>query len=968
MSVTAPIVPASVPMVLAKVDDAKARSGFKKGALALLATPDPAAQTDVHHDGQLVSIRTATSALAVRELLRERPEDGWLVILTDRTDQDLGAGILARLVWHRVRRPDPWEAVQQRFAAQGIAPALTSLPAGREVAAALLAAAPAEGWPAAPAGQLTRAHALRCVARTHLGVDGPVIDAITVLGWSARASTVGRIAELRRDHGDPLVDATLDWLAESTGAAAPIVRQLLADGAVADLVPLGVVVGLIDEIGPGTLGGAASGAGEVAGSASRGSADGAVEIARLALVRLESRLGRPLPTREARAAFGVAAAAVLAELAADEHNDAHVTRIHARADQLLEDLDASPLAIGSDLLQHGYRMRLMALAGALRDAVAELSGPAAAAATAAVEAAWARVQRHTLSTRSWPEQVSFAAAVRLLRWLRTPELDRATFDEIACYHVEHGGWADSAVNDAYTGVDDPELASALHAVCDKALERRIRENRAFAAQLARHTASADGASSAQQPAADAGPVWRIESVLPALVVPMARTTPVLFVVLDGMSAATAVEIVTDLTDRHGWVEAGTTQAAQRRAAAVSVLPSVTETSRTSLLCGRLEQGGQDVERTGYSELTGRAGKIQALLFHKKALDTTSAGARLADGVSEAIADPQVQLVTVVLNTVDGSLDRSDPAGVAWDVDAVKHLRPILTRARSAGRTVVLSADHGHVVERRAGAQRKVGTATSARSRIGTAAGAAEPARADEIEVHGPRVLAEGGRCVLAVDEGLRYTGLKAGYHGGGSAQEVVVPVVVLLPDDETNPLKLPFLPPSQPDWWLGPQSNVADDPTAIGSAAGDGLSGASGMLPGRVDAAPTDRSTTARPPEPTLFDAPTAPAGPKPASLGGQVVASSTYRAQRDSFGRLALKDEQVVAAIDALGAAAGRRLPRVALAGVLAVPPFQLDGAVSQLRQALNVEGYPVVGVDPDGQTVVLDISLLREQFEVPE
>ena len=53
-------------------------------------------------------------------------------------------------------------------------------------------------------------------------------------------------------------------------------------------------------------------------------------------------------------------------------------------------------------------------------------------------------------------------------------------------------------------------------------------------------------------------------------------------------------------------------------------------------------------------------------------------------------------------------------------------------------------------------------------------------------------------------------------------------------------------------------------------------------------------------------------------------------------------------------------------MAATLAVPAFRLDGALSQVRQLLNIEGYNVVGVDPDGQTVVLDVPLLRDQFEV--
>ena len=40
--------------------------------------------------------------------------------------------------------------------------------------------------------------------------------------------------------------------------------------------------------------------------------------------------------------------------------------------------------------------------------------------------------------------------------------------------------------------------------------------------------------------------------------------------------------------------------------------------------------------------------------------------------------------------------------------------------------------------------------------------------------------------------------------------------------------------------------------------------------------------------------------------------------------------------------------------------------GLLATLRRVLNVDGYPVIELDPDGVTVVLDRELLREQFEL--
>jgi hypothetical protein len=95
-------------------------------------------------------------------------------------------------------------------------------------------------------------------------------------------------------------------------------------------------------------------------------------------------------------------------------------------------------------------------------------------------------------------------------------------------------------------------------------------------------------------------------------------------------------------------------------------------------------------------------------------------------------------------------------------------------------------------------------------------------------------------------------------------------------------------------------------------------------------------------------------------------VASEVYSAQRKVLSRLSIRDDQVRALVDALSAAGGKRLPRTVVASTLGVPVFRVDGALSQVRQLLNVEGYNVVGVDADGQTVVLDAALLGDQFGV--
>jgi hypothetical protein len=902
-------------MVLAIVDEARARR-FRTGVIGVRGLPDPAVAADVSHAGGTVAVRPARSALAVREVLAEHraavPAPDWLVVVTDRDAEDLGAGILAHFVWPRLRTPDPWEAVRHRFAATGVDPALTQASGGREIATALLAATPATGWPVAPAGILSRAHALGAVAAHHLGFDAEPTDVLGVLRWSMRPASLVSLGQMRRDVGDPLTDATLDWIAQRAGVAEPPVRALLARGELTDIVPVGLVLALLT--------GTATADPRIA------------HQAQLALVRLEPRWSGAIPSSAALSTLGRAAEALLTDLVNDRRADTDVARALERADTMLGQLKATDLGRHSEVLAGGLRARMLVLAETLRRSAREARGG-----RDSVEAAWAEVTAHRLGNTSALRR-PMEAAVRLVRWLEldVPDESSSVHDRLAAAtrrHLAESAWADAAINDVFAGVDDPELSPALQAVVAAAQERRRGEERRFAAALAAASSSPSGNGP------DDG-IWYLERLLPGAVLPLVRRAPVLLLVMDGMSVATAVELLDDATQRLGWLEASLPGGdSTHRAGALAALPSLTEVSRTSLLCGRLVVGQQPTELKGFAELTSKAGKITARLFHKKAVDSTAAGWSVSHDVGDALDDAHVALVTVVLNTIDDALDRSDPAGTVWTADAVKHLEPLLARAAAAGRTVVITADHGHVVERRQGAVRSFAAATSNRSRP-VDAGVGE----DEVLVSGPRVLTDDHRAVLAVDENLRYGPLKAGYHGGASAAEVVVPVAVLVPDEQTNPAGLRLLPPQQPPWWFAavPATVVVPVPVTEEPLPDDG----------------------------TLFPVAPAAQAKAPASLrvsvGTAIVRTSRYKAQRKTLGRAAVPDVQLARLVDALHEADGHRLGPIRAAQALGVASTQLPDVIAAVQQLLNVEGYPVVTVQPTTSRVTLDVPLLTEQFDV--
>src|SRR5215467_1887130 len=164
--VTATATQATLPVLRALLDQAR-RKDYTSGVLGVRARPEWPGAPEFTHADVPVRVVPCVSALAVREALLGRAGGQWLIVLTDRPDDDLGAGVLGHLVWHRLRTPDPWDAVRLRFAATGVEPALTASAEDRNIATGLLMAAPPDGWPPAPGGVLTRDHALGAVAAAH---------------------------------------------------------------------------------------------------------------------------------------------------------------------------------------------------------------------------------------------------------------------------------------------------------------------------------------------------------------------------------------------------------------------------------------------------------------------------------------------------------------------------------------------------------------------------------------------------------------------------------------------------------------------------------------------------------------------------------------------------------------------------------------------------------------------------------
>ena len=226
-------------------------------------------------------------------------------------------------------------------------------------------------------------------------------------------------------------------------------------------------------------------------------------------------------------------------------------------------------------------------------------------------------------------------ALRLARWLRTPEAHEGSFAQLARRYRDEVACVDRA-RDALAGGDDlAELSDAYARLERAAAARRAAFNRAFGVGPGRLDPQRLGP---RRGAPRRGRRWPGPSagVLDAKV-------PVLLVVLDGMSWPVAHELLADLRRLH-WVEAALPGPGGPPPPVIAAIPSVTEFSRTSLLAGMPHRGKQDDERRLFpvsprARWPGASGTSRPLLFHKGQLTEGGRGAP-AGPVAQAILDAE----------------------------------------------------------------------------------------------------------------------------------------------------------------------------------------------------------------------------------------------------------------------------------------------------------------------------------------
>lgn len=842
-----------------------------------------------------VRIVATSSPLRVLDALRTRGESEYLLVLTDRTRHELGDAIVLRTRKREVETLDEWNRVPGLFGAHTADGRLRSV-TGSWFPRAVMQWEPSNGWPRVPAGILSAPMAVGSLLARIIGHDpSEVLDTAVLL---ERLDSPGVKDTWRGLDDDVRAGLTTAVAAVISPSAALALRITESCGPVS-VVAIGLA---LDVLWPKASSRVAS----------------AEQIA--ARTRIERLTGEHPDFGAVR---GLAEASIALTMRWEELTDTGVPHTLTQAQAVLADHGWQAGADESIVLPAGMTARVRSVA---EFAEAAVSSSSSADATA-MESALGRLSEHLLSTRYRSEQLAAQMAVRLARWMLTPaDAAPETFaDAIVAYRAD-GAWVDRAVAVLWDGSSDPATSTAFSALVQQVRARRDESERSLASLIS------------GQPI-DRPDVFGIERLLERVVTPIAAAQPALLIVLDGMSASVASELDADIV-REGWGEL-VPAASPARLSAVATIPSVTKLSRASLFRGALTSGGQDVEKAA---IAGRGG----VLFHKDEL-RSGAGQSLPDDVTAAIADGSRRLVAVVLNTIDDALAKHDPGGTRWALASVQHLRALLAAASVAGRVVVLTSDHGHVIER--GGEHRPSADAAQRWR----AVSSGPAADGELLITGPRVLVEGNTVVVAQREDLRFAAKAAGYHGGVSLAELTVPIAVYRQQQMAIPSGWVDAAPAAPRWWNEPLSaREAVPPVAVPSSGGASRRpsrpsperAADGVLDFEVDTTEPETS---------------APSGAS--SLSARLLASEVYASQKARAGRAALDDAVVDALVTALERGGGRA-HRDTLAAAAGVPAVRFDSTMVTLRRVLNVEAYDVVSSDPDGVTIHLDVALLTQQF----
>ncbi len=859
----------------------------------------------VQRDGEEVyRIHQCDSPLAMRIALHQADESATTVLITDLDDSDISNDIFVRLKPRKLYPLNNWQIVKALFHARSIDPRIAC---HAWIAETLMERIPVGGYAPVASGFLAAEAIWPILLKCLLGLESECPDLVTVLKWSIDAHAVIRY----RETSAAFREAAHDWLVSTGGPAMATVLHCVGSNQRPDALAIGLAAGVIFHPG----------------------AKGRLERA---IVQLEERyLGRQPVTLPVVERWAAAAT----EVVRLQLRDARLKQQQLnRSDEILRELGASDFASLSDTSPVGFDCRLAEF-GKQLTAVLN-SGPGAEIEPLVVHRQ--SILQHDRQSRERRQLDRVDMAIRLVRFLRhgdtSPEY--ASFAEAAAVHLSEGGFIDWARLSLRSGDPVSELSDAYAKLFNAVTTVREQQSQRFA-ELLRDWTAAKVSDDVVIP---------VERILEQIVAPIAAELPVLVIVIDGMSVGVFRELMADVPG-HDWLLLA--EEAHGLRAGIATLPSVTEASRTSLLCGKLLQGNQDTERSGFSAHPALLKHCRAnsppVLFHKAALRETD-DASLAAEIRREIGSTHRRVVGVVVNAVDDHLLKGEQIDTKWSRDEIKVLPLLLHEARISGRIVIMVSDHGHILENNAKGQSFEG---GERWRIDEGS----PSEG-EFRVKGPRVvIPETGSLIAPWTEKLRYGIRKNGYHGGLSPQEIVVPIAVLSASG-VFPSGWAEAPADLPAWW----DVLASAPLTASSR---------GLAIRRVKLKEKPAGRLFDPEgEPTPASVTSATISEVPKVVPGWVQAllvSPVFTEQKRLGGRTVPSDDvftKLLMAIDQRGG----RITTAGLANSLRLSLVRLPGFLATAQRVLNVDGFPVLNRDDVSDTIALDRNLLSRQFDLPE
>lgn len=837
------------------------------------------------------------SPLAMRIALRDQESGITSILITGLNESELDDDILVRLTKRRLFPVDSWQIVKSLFQAHSIDHRITR---HAWIAEHLLELMPTEGYAPAAGGFLDADRVWGTLLRSRLGFSSGRPDLVAILRWSTDPESVARW----RSAPEPLRLATAKWLIQSAGAVAGPVLTCVASQDNPDAVPIGLASGVVFHRAIGGQLDKAKGKMEerfFSGATLDGPALGRWHTAATELVRLHL-------------------------------TDARLKRsILSRADEILSEIGATGFTHLSDTSPLGFDQRLATFG----DQLVRCIDAGASDLTDLLTDVHNGILEHDRSQSEDRRIDRTYMAMRLARWSNQPALsdieEPASLADAARHHLAQGGFVDWARLTLRAGDPVQGLSEAYSKLFEHVTRRCEKHAHAFAKLLTHWTASGSTGSD----------VVPVEAVLDQVIAPIARERATLVIVIDGMSAAVWRELQADLR-RHDWI-ALVPEGEVANRPVIATVPSVTEASRTSLLCGRLRRGDASVERKEFAEHAALLEHCRRdsppILFHKASLQEAG-DVVLASDVRREIGSSHRRIVGVVVNAVDDHLVKGEQIDTRWTRDEIRVLPALLHEARAAGRIVVLLSDHGHILDHGTKGRRYEDGGERWRKDEGEL-------QDDELRVSGSRVvIPDSGSLIAPWTETVRYGIKKNGYHGGLTPQEMVISVTVMSAEDvqldgwREAPIDLP-------SWWEGFVSEPVQEEIVQATPPASGF-----LFPVEdEDAGPNEVA-----PASSTADAP---------AWITKLLASPLFQDQRSTGGRAVPDDATFAMILSALDRRAGK-MTSMALARELNRPLHRLAGLLAVTQRVLNVDGYAVLIRDEASDSIELNCELLCQQFDL--